>query len=160
MEDMPIWTSPWQVYFLVSSKEGEATICVEHAVARQTLVLPVHPSNAVPEALDLLEPVFAHYVAQWEKIMVPDPEETDAQGFFLTAADIPGRIADPDNGQALAELATRHLSPQVRKFFEGMLPVPALSELHLDTLMLSNTEDVCEPPDRFGIVAYADRNPL
>jgi hypothetical protein len=141
MEEAPIRTSPWQVYFLVSSKEGDASLCVEHSLGRQTLVLPVHPDNAVPEALDLLEPVFAHYVAQWGKIMVPDPRETDARGFYLTAADVPDRIADPDNGPALAEIATRYLSPQMRTFFEGMLPVHALSELHLDTLMLSNTED-------------------
>lgn len=158
MDDTPIWTSPWQVYFILSSKEGDATICVEHPVGHQTLVLPVHPSNAVPEALSLLDPVFAHYVAQWERIMVPNPLETDARGFYLTAADVPDRIADPDNGPALADIATRHLSPQLRRFFEGMLPVQALSELHLDTLILSNAEDVCELPERFGIVAYGDRN--
>lgn len=158
MEDAPIRTSPWQVYFVVSSKEGDASISVEHSLGRQTLILPVHPHNAVPEALGLLEPVFAHYVAQWEKIMVPNPQETDARGFYLTAADVPDRIADPDNGPALAEIATRNLSPQARTFFEGMLPVPALSGLHLGSFMLSNTEDVCEPPTRFGIVAYADRN--
>lgn len=159
MDDTPIWTSPWQVYFIVSSKEGEATVSVEHPMGRQVLILPVHPNNAVPEALPLLEPVFAHYIAQWEKFMVTDPEETDARGFYLTAADVPNRIADPNNGPALAEIATRHLTPQVRKFFEGMLPVPALSEIHLDTLMLSNTEDVCEPPEQFGITPYGERGP-
>ncbi len=149
--DRPIWTSPWHVYFLVSSKENNATISVEHPVGRQTLTLPVYPLNAVPEALPLLEPVFAHYVAQWEKIMVPDAGEPDCRGFYLTPADVPNRIADPDNAPALAAIATRHLSPELREFFEGMLPVPALSELDLKTFMLSNTEEVCDPPDQFGI---------
>jgi hypothetical protein len=153
MDETATRSTPWQVYFLISSKESNATLSVDYPLGGQTLVLPVYPSNSVPEALPLLEPGFAHYVAQWEKIMVPDPRETDARGFYLTPADVPDRIADPAHGPALAEIATRHLSPEMNRFFEGMLPVPALSDLDLSMLMWSNVEEVCDPPDRWEIEA-------
>jgi hypothetical protein len=47
---------------------------------------------------------------------------------------VPNRIADPDNAPALAAIAARHLSPELREFFEGMLSAPALSDLDLKTL--------------------------
>jgi hypothetical protein len=101
-------SSHWRVYFILSSNEDGATIAVEHPLAKQGINLPVIPSNAVPEALPLLEPAVAHYVSQWEKIMVPDPYDTDARGFYVEGDALPPRIADPSVVPALTEIVRRH----------------------------------------------------
>lgn len=141
-----------RVYFVVSSKEGSASISVDHPTARQALTLPVYPSEAVSEALPLLEPAFAHYVRQWTKIMVPDPMETDALGFWIPAAELPGPIAQPEQKTRIDEIATAHLTDAERKFFAGMLPVPALSiDSDPELVGLSNVADVCDEPTTHGI---------
>ena len=139
------------VYFITSSKEGEATFTIEHPLAGQELTLPIVPNDSVPEASALLEPAFAHYARQWHRFAVPDPEETDARGFFLEARFLPGPIALPEKKTELDELATRYLSDTTRRFFGKMLPVPALShELGFGPYS-GNAPDYLTPPDVCGI---------
>src|SRR5437899_3238032 len=106
MEEMP---SLWLVHFTVRSAEGIAALWIEHPVSRQTLMLPVYPSDAVTEALPLLEPAFAHYAAQWPRIMVANPEEPEDKDFFVEASELPARITDPSNRERLQEILERHL---------------------------------------------------
>ncbi|MBI1843313.1 MAG: hypothetical protein HYR89_01660, partial [Actinobacteria bacterium] len=62
---------------MTSSGEGYVTLSVHHPWATEIMDLPLHPGNAIRDAIDLLEPPVAHYVAQREKFMVKDPDETD-----------------------------------------------------------------------------------
>lgn len=107
-----------RVYFVVSSKDGEATLDVEHPAARQSLTLPVHPSSAVEEALPLLFAPAAHYAAQWHKIMVGNPEDRDACGFSAPAAHLPDGIAHPDAADSLKHAALQHAGPEGTAWLE------------------------------------------
>ena len=141
-----------RVYFVVSSREGSASLAIDHPAVRQTLILPVYPNEAVSEALPLLEAAFAHYASQWRKIMVADPLETDARGFWIPAAQLPGLIAQPTQKAALDNIATAHLTDTERSFFAGMLPVPALSiDVDPELVGLSNLADVCEEPSAYRV---------
>ncbi|MGK2959330.1 MAG: hypothetical protein ACSLFB_13235 [Acidimicrobiales bacterium] len=85
--------------------------------------LPLHPGNAVPEALPLLAPPVAHYLAQWEKFMVKDPEETDTVGFWVPANTMPEHLAPLENWQELAEISWRHTPEAVRQnWFDNRRP--------------------------------------
>ena len=107
----PYQSSIYRVTFLVMSKEGDAKLRVSHPAARQTLELWLYPSNTVPESLPYLEEVFAHYVAQWPKIMVEDISSKDSRGFYLEANQVPPRIADPTAADPLTEIAFRSMPP-------------------------------------------------
>jgi hypothetical protein len=80
--------SAWRVYFIVSSAHGLASIAAGHPSAGQSLMIPVYPGNAVPDVLPQLEPAFAHYVAQWERIMVEDPSEIDKEDGHQTSEEV------------------------------------------------------------------------
>lgn len=98
-----------RVYFIVSSKWGEATLSIDHYPARQSVVIPVYPSSAVDEVLPLLRVAAAHYARQWQKIMVPDPEERDARGFSLPGSHLPSGIAPSNNADKLLAIARKHV---------------------------------------------------
>lgn len=134
-------SSAWRVYFVVSSKEGSATLHIDHTAGGQRLTLPVFPSEGVTEALPYLEPAFAHYTAQWQKIMVDDPEETDAKGFYLEAEELPDRIADPENAGRLAEIVNRHLPQEIKDWL--VKPAVALSTDWPVEPPLGNVDEVC-----------------
>jgi hypothetical protein len=64
-------SSPWRAYFTVGDYGGLVALNVQQrltriipdAIGRQALWLPVQPLDATVEALPLLDPIFAHYVA-------------------------------------------------------------------------------------------------
>lgn len=115
-----------RVFFSISSKEGFADFSIQHPQARQILILPVYPSNAIPDALSLVEPVIAHYMSQWEEFMVPDPDETDAISWYLESAYFPSRIADPSNAEALRKIGLNHLPEVIIDWLGGPHKVRAL----------------------------------
>jgi len=143
-------SSAWRVYFIVSSKRGLASISVDHPAGGQSLMVPVHPFDAVPDVLPHLEPAFAHYVAQWERIRVDDPAETDANGFFVEAATLPARIADPAHAPLLREITGRHVPREVREYWgdhwEALFTIErAPRDSNSDELCLSAEEAGIEP---------------
>ena len=125
-------SSLWRVYFFVSHYSGGrmAALDVHHrltrvvpdAGGRQELWLPVHPLDAVSEALPLLDPVYAHYAAQWPKIMsdyvIVDDEELPGRGFFLEGEDVPEQIADPSHADQLDVVAWKNIPPDLRREWE------------------------------------------
>lgn len=145
----PFASSHYRVYFVVSSKNGSASIEVEHRAGSQSLLLPVYPSNAVPEALPYIDPVFAHYVAQWEKVTVPDPDDTDARGFYLEASDVPQLIAPWENEATLADIATAHAPAATVYFFGGRIKALGPPMPHP-----GNDGEFCVAATRAGITPY------
>ncbi len=98
-----------RVYFIVSSKHDEATLSIDHYPARERLVLPVHPSSAVEDALPYLDSAARHYAAQWQKIMVLDLDR-DARGFSLPREHLPRGIAPSENAEDLLAIAREHVT--------------------------------------------------
>jgi hypothetical protein len=125
MASDPYRSSIYRVTFGVASGERQAFLYVSHPAARQSLKLWLYPSNAVPEALPLVEEGFAHYMAQWPKFMVDDVSVDDCRGFYLEAKEVPPRIADPDNTAALTEIGLRHM-PDVWARISRQMSTPAL----------------------------------
>ena len=121
------------VYFIVSSKRGEATLSIDHNPAHQTLVLPVFPSSAVEEALSLLTPEAAHYAAQWKKFMVPDLDR-DALGFCVPGDHLPNGIADESKAPELLTIARRHVNPEDSPEGDAWLKDPDLSDPNVNVL--------------------------
>lgn len=95
---------------------------MNHVPARMRLSLPVHPHDSTKQALPYLEAAFAHYVAQWERLMPPDPDERDARGFFVEATELPSRIADPAAAAQLSNIATSQTTTQTRRAFSEWSP--------------------------------------
>lgn len=145
---------PLRIYFTTSSKEGMATLSVEHTWSTEVLTLPIHPLNAVPEALDLLEPAFSHYVAQWEKYMVPDVEDTDAVGFWIPPASMPIHIAPLENWEQLSEIAWRH-TPESIKEWLGHQPPNAISKVDPNVVMHGNIDHYVVRPEELGIEVWS-----
>jgi hypothetical protein len=145
-----LWHAYGLVFFVVSSKEGTATLSIDHPAANQSLVLPVYPRDGVAEALHLLTPSFAHFAAQWPRVMVPDPAQTDARGFVLEARGLQEQIAADENADALSEVATRNLSDDWRAFF-GNKPVPALASRLDSNPYVSNVGDFVQRPEDLGV---------
>ena len=139
------------VFFVVSSKAGDAALQVQHPVAGQSLVMPVFPNDGVIEAAPLLSPEIQHYVRQWSKCMVEDPEETDARGFVVEARHISQPIAASDHARALSDIASRNLSDDLRAFYGSNLPA-LVSETATD-IYQSNLEDIVEAPAALGILS-------
>jgi hypothetical protein len=137
------------VYFGTSSKDGVATLDIEHPAAEQTLIVPVYPEEAVTEVMPFLEPDVRHYAGQWKKFMVPDPWETDGRGFFIEARRLPGPIAAPAHKNEIDKIATAHLTEEVRRFYEPMLPVPALS---FHSYAYSSSAPWTDTPEDFDIL--------
>jgi hypothetical protein len=140
-----------RAYFIVSSKHG-ASLSVEHPVGRQTLVLPVHPSSAVEDALPFLEPAFAHYAQQWPKIMVSDPDDTDADGFWVDAGLLPPRIADLHHAAELREIAARH-APGLASYWGDYFF--ALRETDGSPFISDNNDEVCSSVEERGIEPWS-----
>jgi hypothetical protein len=119
-------SSPWRVYFTIADIGGFDALEVEqrlariipNAAGRQALWLPVHPQDAVVEALPLLDPIYAHYVAQWRKIVPDSPETEFGRGFFLEGSVLPQEIADPSNVAELAAIAWRNIPADIRRRWE------------------------------------------
>lgn len=144
---------PLRTYFTTSSKEGCASLSVEHPWSFESLWLPVFPSNAIPECLPLLDPAFAHYVGQWEKFMVPDPTDTDAVGFYLPTSSLPEHIAPLENLEALAEIAWAH-TPEDWKWVLGYKRPFVL--VHMEPFV-SNIDEYVVAADELGIVLWAEK---
>ncbi len=98
-----------RVYFIVSSKHGEATLAIDHYPARQSLLLPVFPSSAVEDALPYLDFAARHYAAQWRKIMVSNLDR-DARGFSLPGEHLPRGIAPSENADELLAIARGYVA--------------------------------------------------
>jgi hypothetical protein len=171
-------SSPWRVYFFVGHYDGgrfsaldvhhRLTRIVPDAGGRQALWLPVHPLDAVSEALPLLDRVYAHYAAQWPKIMsdyviIGDWEE-EGRGFFLEGEDLPEQIADPSHADELDVIAWRNIPPETRREWEeeaGELPQaltddPRLihPEYKFGLIDLEYGLDFCVPASEVGIEPY------
>jgi len=144
---------PLRVYFTTSSKEGYATLSVDHTWSAESMTLALYPDNAVPEALPLLEPRVAHYVAQWEKYMVGDPRESDCVGFWLPSDTMPEHVAPPENWELLAEMNWRHTPAPIRKWLGDKRP-DAVCTWDPSLLGHGNIDDLVVEPDRLGIEMY------
>jgi hypothetical protein len=122
----PMASSPWRVYFTVGDYghfvalqvQQRLTRIVPDASGRQALWLPVLPLDAVSESLSLLDPIFAHYAAQWPKMMKGFEENEFRCGFYLDGEDLPEQIADPSRGDELDVIAWRNIPPETRREWE------------------------------------------
>jgi hypothetical protein len=136
---MSMFSSPWRVYFTFTlgasdisffSVEQRLTRFVPNPQPRQALTLPVRPLNAVPEALPLLDPIYAHYVAQWPKVVPRSEEEEEefGRGFFVEGSVVPEQIADPSRSDELDEIYVRNIPEEIRRTWsdEGSLGPYAL----------------------------------
>lgn len=142
-----------RAYFIVSSKEGTATLSVDYPPGMQTLMVPIYPSCGANEYLPFLEPAFAHYVAQWSKIMVEDPAETDANGFWVDASTLPNRIADSANTEALLAVLKRHMPPAIVEYYGDA--VYALQDTGGSSPWVQdNHDEICQPMDEFRIYPW------
>jgi hypothetical protein len=70
------------------------------------------------EIAPLLEPIFAHYAAQWPKIMKGLEEDEFGRGFYLDGQDLPEQIADPSRADELDAIAWRNIPPETRREWE------------------------------------------
>ena len=174
-------SSPWRVYFYVGHYAGGrmAALDVHHrltrvvpdAGGRQELWLPVHPLDAVKEALPLLDPVYAHYAAQWPKIMsdyvIVDDEELAGRGFFLEGENVPEQIADPSHADELDVIAWGNIPPDLRREWEELGGRESLTHALTDDDRLIDPEyqyalidpewyvfDWCVPASEVGIEPY------
>lgn len=142
-----------RAFFIVSSKEGEAMLSVDYPPGMQSLMVPIYPSCGADEYLPFLEPAFAHYVAQWPKIMVSDPDETDANGFWVDASTLPARIADPSCATDLLEVLKRHMPRATLEYF-GDRVYALLDTGGASPWVQDNNEDICQAMDELGINAW------
>jgi Cysteine-rich CPCC len=162
-------SSPWQVFFHVGHYANgrlsaleirqRTTRIVPDLVGRQALWLPVHPMDAISEALPLLDPIYAHYAAQWPKIMsdyVSIGERQDGgRGFHIRDMSLPEQIADPALADELDVIAWRNIPPETRREWEegpeGELP----HALTIDPRVIAEHElDVCVHASEVGIEPY------
>lgn len=148
----------YRVHFIVSSKEGGATLSVDHPGAGQSLLVPVYPRSAVEEIMPYLEPAFAHYVLQWERIALPDPELTDAMCFYLNPSDVPGRIADPANATAMVDAARPFYRDEDLAWFPNDEPIVLRTDRDEDWSIAlrirSNRDDFCLHAFDKGVKPY------
>jgi hypothetical protein len=157
--------SPWRVHFWIGDMGGFFEVIVEQRLTRfvpgnptgrQTLWLPVHPMDAVSEAMPLLDPVYRHYLAQWPRIMQVSADPTGfVGGFYLDGSVLPEEIADPSHADELEVVAYKNIPPEVREFHpepsEGGRPA-----LRLDAhLIESAVWAKCVPAAEAGIEPYS-----
>jgi len=143
------------IYFTTSSKEGYADLTITHLYANESLTLPVVPLNAIPDALPLIEPAFAHYAAQWEKYLVPDPNETDATGFAIPAGGMPRHIAPPTNWEDLAALMWSYTTDEIKNLLAHRRP-DAVFVWDRELFDQGNLDEVAGEPEDFGIEMWSD----
>jgi hypothetical protein len=162
--------SPWQVFFHVGHYANgrfaaleirqRTTRIVPNLVGRQALWLPVHPMDAVGEALPLLDPVYAHYAAQWPKIMsdhvsIGDKEDV-GRGFHIRDMSLPEQIADPAHADELDVIAWRNIPPETRREWEGVSEGELPHALRIDPHVIAEGElDVCVHASEVGIEPFA-----
>jgi hypothetical protein len=108
-----------QGYLVSLNIHQRLTRIIPDATGRQALWLPVQPFDAVSEVLTLLDPVFAHYAAQWPRIMTGMEEDEFGRGFFLEGEDLPEQIADPSQADELDVIAWRNIPPETRREGRG-----------------------------------------
>ena len=140
-----------RVHFVVSSKGGAATLSIEHPKARQDLLVPVYPQSAVGAIAPMLEGAFTHYALQWERIMVPDAEVTDARCFYLHLDEVPVRIADPSRDQELARAALPFYQSEDLDWFPDRKPIVLHSDIDPANRVRSNLDDLCSHGSEKGI---------
>lgn len=170
-----MFSSPWRVFFYV----GHHFFVGEHGVEfsalqvrqrltrivlnptrrrpRQALWLPVHPLDAVSEALPLLDAVYAHYVAQWPKIMsdITNDEDEFGRGFFLDGADLPEQIADPSHADELDVIAWRNIPTETRRYWEEVSGGDLNHALAVDPHLFEwEYKGWCGPADKIGVEPY------
>ena len=117
--------SPWRIYFTLGGLDWNGcdflgvhqrlSRIVPNAEPRQALSLPV---SAIDEALPLLHPVYAHYVAQWPKIVPWSEENLFGRGFFLEGSALPDQIADPSLADELDDMYVRSIPDELRRLWE------------------------------------------
>src|SRR6266705_430842 len=150
-------------------RSGLATLVLEHLASSQAVRIPVYPSNGVEEALPFLEPVCAHYVRQWRKLLPPDPTETDARLVFVEGLDFPGSLANWLHKAELDEIARTHtpewlvadrasvgISPEGLWRLEPRSPISdpgSVEELEESMLAGSEWEEAC-PAEELGIALW------
>jgi hypothetical protein len=157
-------SSPWRAYFTLVDYGGFVALNVQQrltriildAIGRQALWLPVQPLDATVEALPLLDPIFAHYVAQWPKIMRGLEEEEFGRGFFLEGEVLPEQIADPSRADALDVIAWRHIPPATRREWEEASGGDLRNALTIDPHVVEWNIYMarCVPADEVGIEPY------
>ena len=152
-----VFASPWRIYITLNVSwpgidalgvHQRLTRIVPNAEARQALSLPV---NAIDEALPLLDPVYAHYVAQWPKI--PWSEEDDfGRGFFLEGSVVPDQIADPSHAGELDDMYLRSMPDDARRQWEDEDLGPPYA-LTVDPRLIE-WDIYCVPAAELGIEPY------
>lgn len=141
---------PMRVYFKTSSTEGFTTADVEHVWSTEHLSVPLYPPNSLPDVLPLLEPAFSHYLAQWEKYMVPNVNETDARGFWVPSGSMPQHIAPLEHWEAICEIAWSHMPDSLKQWLGHWRP-DFIGTSDPQFVMHSNIDDVVGDPEEFGI---------
>jgi hypothetical protein len=159
-------SSPWRVYFTLVEGFSDIfwfsvfqrlTQFVPDPQPRQALSLPVRPLNAIPEALPLLDPTHAHYVAQWPKL-VPGSEENEfGCGFFVEGSVVPEQIADPSRAAELDEIYLRNIPDEIWSD-EGSRGEPPLA-LTLDPELIGPIGAYCVPAAELGIQPFPAPSP-
>jgi len=144
-------SSARRAYFVVTGLEAFATLAVRRRAGEQSLILPVHPSEAVTEALPLLDPVFGHYIAQWQKVMVPSPDGRRAWGFYVQESELPKYIGDPANGARLTEIAWAHYPDFIQAHLDGK-PGAVLGPETVD--LSANNDEFCVSIEEAGVTPY------
>lgn len=112
--------------------------------------MPVYPCDALPDVLPHLGPMFAHYVGQWPKVIVEDSRLTDARGFYVEAAQLPDRIAEPP---ACARPRRAHPRPRADAAYWGEF-WGCLWTREGEGPGDSNSDEFCVPAEEAGIDLY------
>jgi len=114
------------------------------------------PLDAVDEALLLLDPVYAHYVAEWPKIVPPSEEDEFGRGFFLEGSALPEQIADPSHADQLDDVYIRSVPDEVWSRWEDEGPGDPPYALTVDPRLIE--WDIymsrCIPAAELGIEPY------
>jgi hypothetical protein len=160
---MSMFSSPWRVYLTFTlgasdvdhfSVEQRLTRFVPNPQPRQALTLPVRPLDAVAEALPLLHPIYAHYVAQWPKVLPRSDEEKEfGRGFFLEGSVVPEQIADPSRADELDEIYLRNIPEEIRRTWSdegGWAP----HALRIDPELIASVGAYCVPAAELGIEPF------
>jgi hypothetical protein len=158
----PVFPSPWRIYFTFGGLDWNGTdfLGVQQRLsrivpdaARQALSLPV---NAIDEALPLLDPVYAHYVAQWPKIVPWSEENLFGRGFFLEGSALPDQIADPSHADELDDIYMRSISDELRRLWEdeGLGDPPYALTVDHRLIEWDPYISSCVPATELGIEPY------
>jgi hypothetical protein len=139
---------------------AEGYLEIVHPRANQNLIVPVHPSDGVPDIVPLVEPAFAHYAEQWRLLAPSLPLGSTGtsyvHGFYLEADELPSQIADPEQAKAIELVYLRHASAsEAEKVARSMYRQPGDPiglNLRVNPL---NWLDFCKPLEETGISRHA-----